>query len=238
MSDVHLDPEPMHGWFGLSYANYLVVQRALLESMPVAWQRKLIALLEELESAKAAACIESPDFEVNPVEWVDEYDDEEGFQRVSRPAVDPVPHYRHAPNVFKTSEATHRAPRDLASTVSSGGSRLLPAEAPEEPDPSGPSEHKAWCRTLCGTHAQGIPCGLHGDHECTCRPVFHGIHPTCWCARCDEATPAPDPAVDAWGLGRMNLCQTCGNKRCPKATFHGNECTGSNESGQEGSDYR
>ena len=36
----------------------------------------------------------------------------------------------------------------------------------------------------------------------------------------------------------MALCPTCGNKRCPKATFHGRQCTGSNEPGQKGSDYR
>jgi len=36
---------------------------------------------------------------------------------------------------------------------------------------------------------------------------------------------------------RMILCPSCGNKRCPKATFHGNECTGSNEPGQPGSNY-
>lgn len=38
--------------------------------------------------------------------------------------------------------------------------------------------------------------------------------------------------------GRMFVCPQCGNKRCPKATFHGNECTGSNESGQPGSRYQ
>lgn len=35
----------------------------------------------------------------------------------------------------------------------------------------------------------------------------------------------------------MFLCPTCGNKRCPKATDHRNECTGSNEVGQKGSAY-
>lgn len=36
----------------------------------------------------------------------------------------------------------------------------------------------------------------------------------------------------------MVVCPACGNKRCPHATNHANECTGSNESGQRGSDYR
>lgn len=35
----------------------------------------------------------------------------------------------------------------------------------------------------------------------------------------------------------MTVCQTCGNKRCPKATHHDYECTGSNEPGQAGSVY-
>lgn len=33
------------------------------------------------------------------------------------------------------------------------------------------------------------------------------------------------------------VCPECGNKRCPKATFHKFKCTGSNEPGQTGSIY-
>lgn len=33
------------------------------------------------------------------------------------------------------------------------------------------------------------------------------------------------------------VCDLCGNKRCPKATHHNNECSGSNEPGQAGSRY-
>jgi hypothetical protein len=36
---------------------------------------------------------------------------------------------------------------------------------------------------------------------------------------------------------KMFLCPTCGNKRCPKATDHRLDCTGSNEPGQKGSAY-
>lgn len=35
----------------------------------------------------------------------------------------------------------------------------------------------------------------------------------------------------------MYLCPSCGNKRCPKATWHENECTHSNEPMQPGSHY-
>lgn len=35
----------------------------------------------------------------------------------------------------------------------------------------------------------------------------------------------------------MILCEECGNKRCPHATDHRHECTGSNDPGQVGSAY-
>jgi len=38
-------------------------------------------------------------------------------------------------------------------------------------------------------------------------------------------------------FSRMIVCPVCGNKRCPKATDHNYECTGSNEPGQNGSRY-
>lgn len=57
----------------------------------------------------------------------------------------------------------------------------------------------------------------------------------CWCADCDEQVRAN--MATPWLLSRMNLCPDCGNKRCPKATWHANACTGSNEPGQPGSNY-
>ena len=41
----------------------------------------------------------------------------------------------------------------------------------------------------------------------------------------------------AFPMTKMIVCPDCGNKRCPKATFHENKCTNSNEVGQEGSRY-
>jgi hypothetical protein len=38
-------------------------------------------------------------------------------------------------------------------------------------------------------------------------------------------------------LQKMILCPLCGNRRCPKATYHGNDCTGSDDPHQEGSRY-
>lgn len=52
--------------------------------------------------------------------------------------------------------------------------------------------------------------------------------PECWCATCRPVT-----MQDC----RMVLCPTCGNKRCPRATDHRLDCSGSNEPGQVGSAY-
>lgn len=45
------DQEPIHSMFGLSYGNYLVLQRSLMEAMPVEWQRRFVAMLGEMEAA-------------------------------------------------------------------------------------------------------------------------------------------------------------------------------------------
>ena len=87
----------------------------------------------------------------------------------------------------------------------------------------------------------------HGE-GCTFREV--GAHLVIYtpgefcegCIRCDEfereaiGRLTDDPLRGA--LGRvMVLCPTCGNKRCPRATDHDYECSGSNEPGQLGSVY-
>lgn len=41
--------ERIHGWFSLSYANYMVLPRVLLQSMPDEWQEKFVDLLEEYD---------------------------------------------------------------------------------------------------------------------------------------------------------------------------------------------
>lgn len=58
-----------------------------------------------------------------------------------------------------------------------------------------------------------------------------GAVPQCWCLTC-----RPMRLDDPYSI-RMALCPTCGNKRCPKANNHRNECSGSNEPGQPGSAY-
>ncbi len=61
----------------------------------------------------------------------------------------------------------------------------------------------------------------------------------CWCFRCDQGglTDFPPLGNLFFARVRMNLCPTCGNKRCPRSTDHTNTCTGSNEPGQTGSIY-
>jgi hypothetical protein len=41
----------VHLWFGLTYANYQVLPRTLLQSMPLEWQDRFVACLEELQEA-------------------------------------------------------------------------------------------------------------------------------------------------------------------------------------------
>ena len=44
---------PIHTWFELSYANYQVLHRTLMQSMPVQWQQRMVACMEELRDAFA-----------------------------------------------------------------------------------------------------------------------------------------------------------------------------------------
>ena len=46
---IEQDNAPVHGFFGLSYAAYLVVPRSILQSMPVEWQRRFVICLTEAE---------------------------------------------------------------------------------------------------------------------------------------------------------------------------------------------
>lgn len=42
---------PVHEWFGLSYSNYQVLPRTLMQSMPIGWQERMVACLTELRDA-------------------------------------------------------------------------------------------------------------------------------------------------------------------------------------------
>lgn len=61
--------EPIHSYFGLSYSNYQVMPRTLLQSMPVDWQRDFVKLLEQYD--KAFAHVKQADcYQVLPAEDV------------------------------------------------------------------------------------------------------------------------------------------------------------------------
>lgn len=45
---VMLDDEPIHGFFELSYASYLVLPRTVLQSMPAEWQRRFVLMMGEI----------------------------------------------------------------------------------------------------------------------------------------------------------------------------------------------
>jgi hypothetical protein len=47
----HPTDGPIHEHFGLSYCNYLVLHRTLMQSMPIDWQERMVACLEELAAA-------------------------------------------------------------------------------------------------------------------------------------------------------------------------------------------
>lgn len=81
--------EPIHEWFGLSYANYLVLPRTVLQSMPVDWQRRMVGLLDECNEAIREAGLEMPrGYRVTPTD------------AGGRFAKEPLPHYRRAGNVL------------------------------------------------------------------------------------------------------------------------------------------
>lgn len=69
----------VHTWFGLSYANFLVLPRIVLQSMPEDWQERFVALVEEAEHT--FACPAPYAYRVSAV-------DEHG-----RFVKDPTPHY-------------------------------------------------------------------------------------------------------------------------------------------------
>lgn len=58
----------------------------------------------------------------------------------------------------------------------------------------------------------------------------------CYCRRCINERGDTEMGIPLTSC-RMILCPVCGNKRCPHANDHRNDCTHSNEQGQAGSAY-
>lgn len=83
------DPDAVHTWFSLSYSNYLVLPRTLMQSMPGEWQSSMVKLLDEMNAAFAH--IKHPeDYHVQtgtwgyPNEQTDEQLKESGWSRSTR----------------------------------------------------------------------------------------------------------------------------------------------------------
>lgn len=51
MTTTDIEHQAIHTWFGLSYSNYLVLPRTLLQSMPDEWQTRFVGCLRELHDA-------------------------------------------------------------------------------------------------------------------------------------------------------------------------------------------
>jgi hypothetical protein len=65
-------------------------------------------------------------------------------------------------------------------------------------------------------------------------PAPQSVPVKCWCHKCNEHNTVNGLP---FSMTQMILCPECGNKRCPKASDHQLDCTGSNEAGQHGSVY-
>lgn len=92
-----------------------------------------------------------------------------------------------------------------------------------EPEPECPG-YDVCPVSMCG-------CRWLGETENPWREVT--IVDDCECMSCQLGRQPKD----AIPMLSMALCPVCGNKRCPKASNHQNECSGSNEPGQKGSFY-
>ena len=89
---------PIWNAFGLGRAAYLVVPRRTLQSMPLDWQKKFVALMDEAHAALPAAAF--PEYSVQRKE-------------AGRFVTDPLREYRHTgPITEPVTLATVKPPRN------------------------------------------------------------------------------------------------------------------------------
>ena len=74
--------ESIHEYFCLSYDNFIVLHRSILQSMPVKWQRRMVRLLEQADKAVR-------DSEIKTASSYSLVAKDEHGHEIS----DPVPHY-------------------------------------------------------------------------------------------------------------------------------------------------
>ncbi len=97
-----LGEEPIHLWFGLSYSSYLVLPRSILQAMPIEWQRRMVACLEEIrEIIDCNAMTDMPDaYRVT------------GLGRGGRFVTDPYREYRRPKPIPMRVDAPPSAPTE------------------------------------------------------------------------------------------------------------------------------
>ncbi|MGC4033661.1 MAG: hypothetical protein QM754_18405 [Tepidisphaeraceae bacterium] len=123
---------PIHTYFSLSYSNYLVVNRSILQSMPMDWQETFVGLINQMqdaaggvEVAQAYEVTAGNDRYVNELSadelksvgieevWDDAEENSEyvrdgetidGGSHVIVPCPDPVPHYKDYPGIAAMRE--------------------------------------------------------------------------------------------------------------------------------------
>lgn len=78
----HCNLQPIHDYFCLTYSNFIVLHRSILQSMPVKWQQRMVRLLNQADSAVDKAGVETA-----PSYSLQARDDRGRF------IADPVPHY-------------------------------------------------------------------------------------------------------------------------------------------------
>lgn len=49
LKEVIIPEDPIHGYFELSYAQYLTIPRSILQSMPTDWQERFVGTLRDLD---------------------------------------------------------------------------------------------------------------------------------------------------------------------------------------------
>jgi len=99
-----------------------------------------------------------------------------------------------------------------------------------------------WCAQISDEHASVEGAAQKNSDVTRCEVGNQDGSARCECHRCIAEKGLT--GVELFGIAlplnacKMIVCGDCGNKRCPKASDHGNACTGSNDPGQPGSIYR
>lgn len=98
----------VHVFFQLTYANYLVLNRALLQSMPDDWQARFVGCLHELNAAFPSD-MRADGFMVKATDFAGKF------------VVDPCPHYERGrtfipPDIEAMATARERHETEVAAT--------------------------------------------------------------------------------------------------------------------------